>query len=89
MQEQIFSLTIEYYGDFSTQTVKDWLKEVLTGKIARYIGLAAENFGSTPGGRMIQGSLRIVHNDDVPVDMMKSLLANTPATFKILTISKR
>jgi hypothetical protein len=89
MQEQIFSLSIEYYGDLSTQAIKDWLKQVLTGKVSRCIGMVAESFGSTPGGRMIQGSLRIVHNENVSVDMMKSFLATTPSTFKIITIAKR
>lgn len=89
MQEQIFSLSIEYYGDLSTQIIKDWLKEVLAGKVSRCIGMVAEGFGSTPGGRMLQGSLRIVHNENVSVDTMKNFLANTPASFKITAIAKR
>lgn len=89
MQEQIFSLTVVHHGDLSTQVVKDWLRETLTSKVSRYIGMVVESFSSAAAGRVVQCSLRVVHGGDVSVAMMKEYLADTPETFKIAEISKR
>jgi len=91
MQEQIFSMVVECAGkvSVSTDSVRDWLKGVLAGKVDRCTGMVAENFGTTALGSMTEYSLYIINKDNVSAEAMKSYFADTPATFKITELSKR
>ncbi len=89
MQEQIFLLTIVYTGNSGTQVIKGWLKEILIGKVTRYMGVTVDSLHSTPHGLVIKCSARIAHNNNVSVEMMRNYLDDVPSPYKVTEISKR
>ncbi len=88
MQEQVFTITLAYDDELSIQVIKDWLKDALTGKVARYIGMVVDSYGGTTSGRSIRGSLRVIHNETLSAATLKSYLTDPPAAFS-LEIEKR
>ncbi len=88
MQEQVFTVTIAYDDELSLQVIKDWLKDALTGKVARYIGMVVDSYGGSTSSRSIRGSLRVIHNETLSAATVKSYLTNPPAAITI-EIEKR
>lgn len=91
MQEQVFSFVVIHDAkiEVNTDVIRDKIKDALSGRVDRYIGMVTEGFGGTSAEQRITCRLRFIHRDNISVKDMKSYLADMPDTFKLAEITKR
>jgi hypothetical protein len=91
MQEQTFSLAIVHDAKVrvSTSDLRDIIKEALAGKVDRYLGIVAENYGTDSHSRIIECTLRISNKAEVSVGAMNGYLSGLSENFQITQISRR
>ncbi len=90
MERQSFWLMIEYpYTiELTSDDIRSWLAEQLSGKVDRIVAFTEETFGGVTFRKMITGVLIVEHHEDIPLEKMKWNLQG-PRPFRITDIEKK